>query len=100
MSPVLNASPWISLPRRLERREAGARHVLDVDERAPRRAVALEPNRAGRDRPADEVVEHDVEPQPRRDAVGGGEAQQDRREVVGRQPASDRSARTFDTRRP
>ena len=70
------------LARRFEHRQRRARDVLDVHERAPRRAVALEHDLAGRVRPADEVVDHDVEAQARRDAVGGRVAQVGRAEGV------------------
>ena len=53
-----------------------------MDERPPRRAVALEPDRARRVRPRDEVVEHDVEAQARRGSVDRRVAHEDRREAV------------------
>ncbi len=74
-----------AIARRLERRGDRARHVLDVDQRPPRRAVALEPYRARRQRPPDEVVENDVETEAWRDAVGGREPQRHRRELVARE---------------
>ena len=70
------------LARRLERGQEAARDVLDVGERAPRRAVALHPHLAGRVGVGDEVVDDDVAAQARGDAVGGGVAQVDGAEVV------------------
>ena len=70
------------LARRLERGQEAARDVLDVGERAPRRAVALHPHLAGRVGVGDEVVDHDVAAQAGGDAVGGGVAQVDGAEVV------------------
>ena len=66
------------LPGRIERGGAGARHVLDVDERPPGGAVALKMDDARSHRCTHEVVEHDVEAQSRRDTVGGREAKKDR----------------------
>ena len=95
---MLKASPGTSSSGASRSAIAARRDVADVDERPPRRAVALQPDRAGRVRPADEVVEDDVEPQTRRDAVDGGVPHRHRR----RSPssASSRSAssaRTFDS---
>src|SRR5262245_10629022 len=45
--------------------EARAAEVLDVHERAPRRAVALEPDPARREGPADEIVHDEVAAQAR-----------------------------------
>ena len=59
------------LARRFEQERRGPRDVADVDERPPRSPVAQDPHLARRVRPADEVVEHEIEPQPRRDAVDG-----------------------------
>ncbi len=53
-----------------------------MDERPPRPPVGEEPDAPGRVRPAGEVVEHDVEPQPRRDAVDGRVPHRDDDEVV------------------
>ena len=54
----------------------------DVDQRAPRRAVALQPHLAPGERGAGEVVDDDVGAQPRARAVGRGVAQVGRAEVV------------------
>ena len=42
--PTLNASSWIELARRLQHGQERPADVLDVDQRAPRRAVALQPD--------------------------------------------------------
>src|SRR4029453_7108165 len=54
---------------RFEREAEGLGDVLDVDDRPPRAAVALEMDPTGRDGPRDEVVEDDVEPLPGGHAV-------------------------------
>ena len=72
------------LLRGLERGDEGARDVLDVGERAPRRAVGLHPHLAGRVGVGDEVVDHDVAAHAGRDAVGGGVAEEDGGEAGGR----------------
>src|SRR5262249_49729214 len=51
--------------RRLEDRTGNGRDAADVYERTPGGAVAQEPYAARRVRPRGEVVEDDVEPQPR-----------------------------------
>jgi hypothetical protein len=73
------------LARRLEHGEERSGDVLDVHERAPRRPVALQVDAAGRHRPGDEVVEHDVESVARRDAVRGRRPQERRAEAVVRE---------------
>src|SRR5204862_6270617 len=64
------------LGRRLEDSEEGAGDVLDVDDGTPGRPVALEEDFARSERPGDEVVEHDVEAEPGRNAVSGGAAEE------------------------
>src|SRR5918995_3252212 len=59
--------------------------VLDMDQRAPWRSVALDQHFASRDGIADQVVDHDVDPQIPRDAVCRGVAEEDGAEAVGRQ---------------
>ena len=62
------------------------------------RAVALEQHLARGEGPGDEVVEHDVEAQPRRDAVGRGAAQEGGAEgVVGQLGRRRAPTRTFDS---
>src|SRR5437667_181135 len=66
--------------RRCEDAEHGATDVADVDDRPPGAAIREKPDPARRERPADEVVQDDVEAKPRRDAVRGGVPQGNRRE--------------------
>src|SRR5919198_1648276 len=65
------------LPRRRERTDDGATAVADVDDRPPRAPVGEEPDPAGRERPADEVVQDDVEAKAWRDTVRGRVAERD-----------------------
>jgi hypothetical protein len=74
---MLKASLWMVAGGRLERGDERARDVLDVGERAPRRAVGLHPDLAGRVGVGDEVVDHDVAAHAGRDAVGGRVAEED-----------------------
>ena len=67
---------------RLECGDERPRDVLDVDDRPPRRAVGLEEDAAIGDSPGDKIVENDIETQSRRDAVGGGGAQEGRTEAI------------------
>src|SRR5690606_176073 len=71
--------------RRLQCGEEGPGDVLRVHEGSPGAAVALEPDLAPGVRGAHEVVHHDVGPQTRRGAVGGGVAEVRGAEVVVRQ---------------
>ena len=80
--PTLNASRWTTLARRLERGEEGAGDVLDVDDRPPRRPVALHQHLARREREADEVVHDEVAAEPSRSTVRRRAAEEGRREVV------------------
>src|SRR5690349_134650 len=48
------------LARRLENREEGSRYVRNVDDRTPRRTVALQHHLFGGERPGHEVVEDQV----------------------------------------
>src|SRR6185436_20570918 len=66
--------------------DEGSRDVLDVDDRPPGRAVALEEDLAGGEGPGDEVVEHDVEAETGGDPVGGGAPQESRAEGAVGQP--------------
>src|SRR6266851_1097471 len=68
--------PAHRLPRRGQDGEERAGDVLDVNDGPPGRTVALEQDLAGGERPGYEVVEHDVEAEPRRNAIGGGAAQE------------------------
>ena len=70
------------LPRRLSHGQNDAANVLDVHQRSPRRAVALEAHLARRCRDGCEVVHDDVDPQARRAPVGRGVAQEGRAEPV------------------
>ena len=69
------------LARRGQDRQEGAADVLDVHDGPPGAAVALEQHLAGGERPGHQVVQHDVEAQPWRDAVGGGAAEEGRAEA-------------------
>ena len=88
------------LARRLEHGQEGARDVLDVHQRAPRAcrrwtsctSPVMQAN-------ADQVVDHQVAAQPGREPVGGGVAQEDRREVA-RRPAGRCPARPAPWTRP
>ena len=83
--------------RRLERGDEGARDVLDMDDRSPGRPVGFKVNQACGDRPGHEVVEHDVESNAGRQAVGGRRAQINGAKAVVRPSlAMSRSARTLD----
>src|SRR5262245_2710194 len=53
-----------------------------MDLRPPRSAVALKHDLAGGDSPAHQIVDHKIESQPRRDAVGGRIAENNRGEPV------------------
>jgi len=53
-----------------------------VDDGAPGRAVALDVYAPLRESPGREIVEHEIEAQPRRHAVGGGVAEKRRAEVI------------------
>ena len=75
------------LDRRLEHGHESARHVFDVDDRAPRLAVAVHHHFAGCDGRADQIVQHGVEAHPRREAVDRAVAQEGRREPVAGQLA-------------
>ena len=59
--------------------------IATVDERPPGRAVGLDANLAVGHRRAQEVVDHQVDPEHRRVAIGRGVAEEDRREPVIRQ---------------
>jgi hypothetical protein len=52
-----------------------ARHVAHVDQRAPGRAVRQHRDPPGGERAGDEIIQHEIEPQPRGKPAGGGEAQ-------------------------
>ena len=54
-----------------QRGSVGVDDVADVNQRSPRRAVALQQHLAGRDGMANEVVDDDVGSQSSRHAVGG-----------------------------
>jgi hypothetical protein len=71
--------------RRMQGRDEGPRDVFDVHDGTPWRAVALEANRAGRIRPGNEVIEHEVEPQARRKTIGRRIPKVERAEVVVRE---------------
>jgi hypothetical protein len=73
------------LARRLERCQERARDVLDVDERAPGRAVAHDQDVARGEGETGQVVDDEVAAQPRRDAVGRGTAEERGAERVPRQ---------------
>lgn len=68
------------LARRAGEQEEGPADVFDVHQGTPRGAVALQDDPPGGHRPGHQVVEHDVDSQARRDAVGRGVAQHHRRE--------------------
>ena len=59
---MLKASPRTASAGRSEEGDGGGGDVANVDERTPGRPVTLEVDRTGSVRPADEVVQHDVEP--------------------------------------
>ena len=59
-----------------------ARHVLNVDKWAPRRAVAENSDLARRYGAGDEVIKHQIEPQPVRHAAGSGEAERGEQHVI------------------
>ena len=67
LAPTLNASSWTSSRGAREDGQEGARDVLDVDQRPPRacRRSGSAPRRSCR--VPDQVVDHDVDSQPRRD---------------------------------
>ena len=69
-----------------QRGSVGVDDVADVNQRSPRRAVALQQHLAGRDGMANEVVDDDVGSQSSRHAIGGGIAKVDRRERLIGQP--------------
>ena len=83
----------------VEERDRRATDVSHVDERTPRRAVALQTDRSGRVRPRDKVVEHDVQTQARRDTVDGRVAHGDGGEPVSGEPAQRLLGRAPSTRR-
>ena len=56
----------------------GARHVVDIDQRPPGRAVGEHADAARGKRGGDEIIEHEVEPEAGREAAGGREAERRR----------------------
>ena len=70
---------------RAENREKGARNVFDVYDWPPRGAVGLHVDAPGRQRPGNEIVQHEIESDARRYAIGGGAAQERRAERIVRQ---------------
>ena len=85
------------LPGGLHDGQEGAADVADVHQGPPGCAVTLEQHLAGGEGVAGQVVHHQVPPQPRRDAVGRGVAQEARRERVVRLGVTSRSTKTFDS---
>ena len=67
--------------RRLQRREHRPADVLDMDQGAPRRAVALDQDFTAQIRVADQAVDHQVRAQLGRGAIGRCIAQVDGRET-------------------
>ena len=84
-----------ALARRLQHSDKRTDDVLDMDDRPPWGAVALDVNLPGSDRPRNEVVQHQIEAHPGRYAVGGGVTQKDRAEVVGCQRGDAGLGQTF-----
>ena len=80
--PTLNAWSCTDLSIGCQHREERPRDVLDVDQRAPRRAVALQAHLAAGEGSAGEVVDDDVSAQARARAVRRGVAQVGRAEVL------------------
>src|SRR5882757_4352640 len=68
--------------RCFERRDEGARNVFDMDNRPPRRSIRLQIDQTLGDRPSHQIVEHDIEADAWRDAVGGRGAHVGRAEAV------------------
>ena len=68
--------------RSFQRDEESGCDVTGVHQRTPRCAVGQDSNVAGEDRMADQIVQHDVRAQPRREPERGGVAQEHRREGV------------------
>lgn len=69
----------------LQQGDVGAGDVLDMHQRPPGRAVALEVHLAGREGPRGQVVDHQVEADARRQPVRGRGAQEHGAEVVASQ---------------
>jgi len=62
--------------------EEKARDVLDVDERTPRRAVALNQDVASRESDRDQIVHHHIGAQSGRNTIRGGIAQKRWTEII------------------
>ena len=69
------------LARRLEKRDKGAGDIAAVDQRPPWRAVAHDADVTLGDRASQQVVDHQIDAQHRRVAIGGRVAQKGRREI-------------------
>ena len=70
------------LCRRLHGSKEGPRDVLDMGDRPPGRAVRLDVDPSRCHRPGHEVVQHEIEPDPRADPIGRGGPEIDRAESV------------------
>ena len=82
LAPTLIALLWTAVLGRLGQGEEGAGDVAAVDQRAPGRAVGLDADLAVGHGRAQQVVDHQVDAEHRRVAVGRGVAEEDRRERV------------------
>src|SRR5262249_368583 len=59
-------------PWSIQHSDKGAGDVLNVHDRTPRSAIALDVNASRSQRPRHQIVEHEIEAQPGRYSVGGG----------------------------
>ena len=92
LAPTLMALLWTAVLGGLGEGDEGAGDVAAVDQGPPGGAVGLDADLAVGHGRAQQVVDHQVDPEHRRVAVGRGVAEEDRRErVIGqrrRRPAS------------
>ena len=82
---------------RFERGDEGAGDVLDMHDRPPGRSVRLKIDEPSGHRPGHQVVEHDIESNAGRKAVGGRRTQKGGAKTVAGEQAMSRSALTLET---